>query len=290
MTTEKWLGGCGISRLDAELLLVYVLRKPREWVLAYTEYELSEKILQQLNSLATEVLQNTPLAYILRYKEFYGRKFVVTPDVLIPRPETEQLVELALSLRSSSSFSNWGWRSNPGGDKTNLDRHVANAPRDDTLRVLDIGTGSGCIGITLKLEHPELDVTLSDISKKALEVAKENSDQLGADVEIIRSDLISDIRSDLYDLTVANLPYVDKTWQISESTKYEPATALFASDGGLELIKKLIRQAPDHLTTNGHLALEADPRQHREIIKFATGHGFQHIKTDGFAILFQRNK
>jgi release factor glutamine methyltransferase len=301
MNIGSWLNNSKIDRLDAELLLAHVLEQRREWILAHTEYELDEKILKQLNSLASKVLQNTPLAYILGYKEFYGRKFIVTPDVLIPRPETEQLVEVVLSLRRAKQCGN------PDKVKTGLDRHADKSARDGGVSIIDVGCGSGCIGITLKLERPELDVTLSDISENALKVAKQNwltlchcetsgeAIQSGSrccarddEVRFIQSDLLKNV-SGKFDIIVANLPYVSRKWQVSPSTKYEPSAALFADDDGQELIKKLLEQTPKYLAQNGYVALEADKRQHRSIIAFAEKLGFNHTKTQGLVILLQRN-
>jgi release factor glutamine methyltransferase len=176
--------------------------------------------------------------------------------VLVPRPETEQLVEAVLNYKNSLGT------------------------------VLDVGCGSGCIGITLKLEAPEAGVTLSDVSPAALKVAHQNSKTLGADVQFIKSDLLNSVHGK-FDTIVANLPYVAHSWQVSPATQYEPKLALYADDDGTALIKKLILQAPDCLNLDGILALEMDTRQVESITDFAvkSGHFTVLQKALFFAIL-----
>ena len=161
-----------------------------------------------------------------RKVDFYGRDFIVTPDVLIPRPETEMMVDAVLNLAGKAYL--------PG---------VKPAPRvlPKSPRILDVGTGSGCVAISLALELPEAHVNACDVSKKALKVAKENAEILNAKVKLIKSDLMNDISGD-YDVVVANLPYVDKSWDWidKKALSKEPALALYAEEGGLALINKLV--------------------------------------------------
>ncbi len=233
---------------DEIIIRSYVTGKPREFLIAHPEWQSEKKQEKQIEDLLQRRNRGEPLAYILGFKEFYGRRFKVSPDVLIPRPETENLIDVAISLRPK--------------------------------KILDIGTGSGCIAITLALELPESVVTGVDISDKALNIAKNNSLTLQTDVNFMKSDLLDSIKDYDYDLIVANLPYVDKEWDwIDESLKYEPNDALFASDGGLELIKRLICESRDYfkksnITDEKYLLLEADPCQHKKIAKFAKNHGF----------------
>lgn len=154
--------------------------------------------------------------------------------------------------------------------------------------MIDIGTGSGCLGITAKLEFPEINVTLSDISDQALEVASDNAKILSANVEIIISDLLDSINF-VPDVIIANLPYVDSAWPTSPETKYEPRSALFASDGGKELIKKLISQASKIQTENRVLIFESDHEQHDELIEFAERFGYKNTKINGYAVLLVKN-
>ena len=240
------------ARLDAELLLKHVLGKSREWLVAHGDEEIEKSKVEKFERLIERRLNREPVAYIIGKKEFYGREFTVTPAVLIPRPETESLIDLALESEISGTL-------------------------------LDVGCGSGCIGITLKLEKPEWDITLSDISSEALKIADQNATKLGVDVTTIQSDLLSSslLSSSSFDAIVANLPYVDRTWQVSPELAHEPAAALYAEEGGLRLIYKLIKQSTGMTT---HLLLEADPEQHQNIINFAQKHGFYHKETRGYAL------
>lgn len=201
-----------ISLLDAEILLSFVLEKDQAWILSHLDEEISVDENKKFQLLVERRGKHEPISYIKGYKEFFGRNFVVTPDVLIPRPETEILID-----------------------------KLENEP----LKVLDIGTGSGCIAITLKLEYPKLEVTASDISEKALELAKNNAKQLKADVKFIKSDLLNNIKQD-FDIIIANLPYLSQkdidNSPTSKDLGFEPQTALLADDNGLALIKRLIDQ------------------------------------------------
>jgi len=259
VTIEFWLQNSGLTRLDAELILAYALNKSREWLLAHNE----EKIPKNTASpLVARRKKHEPLAYILGHKEFYGRDFVVTPDVLIPRPETEQLTNFVVQL-----FEN-----------ENLGK-----------RMVDVGCGSGCIGITVKLECPELDIILSDTSSGALNIAKQNAHNLGASVKFVKSDLLTVFvnRNSLFDIIIANLPYVDRDWQVSPETKYEPKAALFASDGGLILIKKIIDQSLKCLVRGGYLVLELDPRQKTAIKDYASKRDFKIFAELPFTLILQ---
>ena len=159
----------------------------------------------------------------------------------------------------------------------------AKLPED--LTVVDVGTGSGCIAVTLKLELPKATVIATDISEKALKVARENADVLGAKVEFLQGDLLKDV--DIKpDLVVANLPYVDKNWEWvdTEALSHEPSIALYANDGGLELIYKLIDQVTERNIK--HLILEADPCQHEQITEYAKKKGLELAETRGFSLYF----
>lgn len=264
MTIDQWLrhateqlkkAGIETSRLDAELILANVFERERVYLHAHGEETISDKALQVANTQLEQRAQRLPLAYIFGHKEFYGRDFAVTPDVLIPRPETEALVELL--------------------------------PTAENLSMIDVGTGSGAIAITAQLEHPSWTVTACDIDEDALLVAAHNADTLKARIIFRHSNLLTDIDG-TFDIIAANLPYVDRDWERSPETDFEPALALFADDHGLELIEKLIEQAPDHLAEHGYLLLEADPQQHPTIIAAAQQKSLRHIRTEGYAVLLQR--
>ncbi len=247
------------ARLDAEIILAHTLNKPRTWLHAHGDEALDPRRRDIADARAQLRLERVPIAYIIGHKEFYGRRFRVTPDTLIPRPESEALIALA----------------------------VKHAPQ--ARHAVDIGTGSGCLGITLRLELPQLSMTLIDTSKRALAVATQNAALHGVDVRILQSDLLDEYPLQA-DLIVANLPYVDPSWpDNAPELVHEPAGALYAGEHGLALIGTLLRQAPSRLTPGGILILEADDRQHAAIIAAAAAQGFTHIETDGLALAFRYN-
>ena len=249
--------GIPTASLDAELLLADSLEKDRIELIAHPDAIIPMKILLFLEKNLDRRIAREPLAYIRGYKEFYGRNFKVTPDTLIPRPETETFIELLKPLAL------------PG------------------KKLIDVGTGSGVIAIMAKLEYPELIVEATDISGSALKVAEQNAVDLHAEISLYTADLLENVNG-VYDIICANLPYVDMAWQVSAETHTEPDLALYAEDGGLVLIKRLIEQTEDHLLPEGYLLLEADPRQHGEIVTFGHSHDFDWYQTDGFIVVLQK--
>ena len=243
-------------RLDAELLLTETLRKPRTYLHAHLDEEIDPRRLDIANARLDLRIERVPLAYIIGFKEFFGRKFHVSPAVLVPRPETEDVMTLFLKLTEADIVS-----------KT----------------VIDIGTGSGVLGITAALERPQFRVILTDICSDALHVATRNATDLNARVATIRQSLLSGHIEPL-DYILANLPYVDPSWDTSPELRHEPEKALYANDNGIALISALVPQASRHLQPQGILFLEADPEQHKEIIKQSTLHGFTHEETLGYAL------
>jgi len=260
MTIKEWLNQCRINQLDAQLILSHVLNKSKEWILAHDDILLPTLKLREINNMQKRRIANEPMAYLLGSKEFFRRNFVVSPNVLIPRPETENLVELVI-------------------DKIG----------DKNAQILDVGTGSGCVAITLDLELPNSEVTAVDISQKALKTARKNAKNLKSKIRLQKSDLLSNIaKKQKFNLIIANLPYVDRSWQTGAEIEFEPDIALFAPENGLKLIKRLISESPAFLLQKGYLALEADQRQHVEIIEFAKKHGYSLAKINGLAILLKQ--
>ena len=196
---------------------------------------------------------NLPLAYKNGYQDFYGRDFIVTPDVLIPRPETEQIIDTVLNLAGKPYL--------PG-----IKPSPRKLPPNPTI--LDVGTGSGCIAITIKKELPKARVYATDISKKAIDIARKNAEKHSISIPFIISHLLENVNI-TPDLIVANLPYVDEDWDWldKDSLSFEPSIALYAKDHGLKLIKELINQSTERKIP--YLILEADPCQHKTIINFA---------------------
>jgi release factor glutamine methyltransferase len=218
------------SRLEAEVLLSHVLGRERAWLYAHGTRPVDRSDQIAFDQLIQRRRAGEPVAYIVGYREFYGRQFDVSPAVLIPRPETELLVDLALDLLKTPS-----------------------------PRVVDVGTGSGCIGLTLAAERPDWEVTVLDQSNEALEVCTSNARKLGLDrVNIIQSDLLASVRTQQFDCIVSNPPYVaeDDPHLQRGDLRFEPQLALTSGRDGLKLIRRLISQAARQLTPGGLLLIE----------------------------------
>lgn len=193
-----------------------------------------EKINEVFQDGVRRLINQEPVAHILGYSWFYGRKFKVNDDVLIPRPETEQLV-LNTILETEDYFDTFD------------------------LKLLDLACGSGAIGISLKLEESELDVSISDISSDALKVAKANSENLGADITIYESDMLQEmIKNELkYDVIVCNPPYILNDEKLQSSVKdFEPHLALFGGNDGLDFYRQVLDESKSVLKSPGILAFE----------------------------------
>lgn len=218
-----------------------------------------------------------PHAYQQGIQDFYGRDFIITQDVLIPRPETEQLIDAVLNLAGKPYL--------PGvkPSKLQLPKHPV---------ILDVGTGSGCIAITLSLELPEAAIYATDISARALNIATKNAAKHSVSIPLIISYLLHKVNDGTIptpDIIVANLPYVDPEWSWldHDSLAAEPSIALYAADHGLSLIKELIDEASTlHIQ---YLILESDPCQHRTLIDYAANNNYKLIETRGFINSFRMN-
>lgn len=252
-------------RLDAEIILAHTLRKPRTYLQAHNDDNISPRTVDIANARVDLRLDRVPIAYIIGHKEFYGRQFNVSPSVLIPRPESEQLIEMLKQLLPAT----------------------ATLPGAPARHVVDIGTGSGCLGITAKLEFPELSVSLTDISRHALLVAEKNAKSLDAEVELFRSDLLSTYPYSP-SIVLANLPYVNRSWDfLSPELASEPSQALYAEDGGLAIIKRCIEQAAARSEPGMLLLLEADTSQLDDIVSYARNYHFKERLRDEFAVALE---
>jgi release factor glutamine methyltransferase len=263
-TDQLKLRGIDSPRLDAEIILAHTLKKGRTYLHAQPDQTIELSDEEIANSRLDLRLDRMPIAYIVGHKEFFGRQFKVTTATLIPRPESEDIISAVKSLAEI----------NPGLLQTQRE-------------LIDVGTGSGCLGITLKLELPDFEVTLSDISQPALNVARQNANVLSAKVRTLKSNLLDDYPLKA-DFIVANLPYVDPAWERSPETDYEPSTALFADNGGIEIMIKLISQAKSNLRLDGYLILEADPEQHPALTIHAKQSGLKYISAHNYCVIFQQ--
>lgn len=217
--------------LTSLILLEHVLGREKSWILAHSEYHPDLHEQQTLQENLTQLVQGVPLPYVLGKWDFFGRTFCVTKDVLIPRPETELLVEQAL-------------------------QHLEKYRQPNAL---DVGTGSGAVAISLSAEHPNARVTATDISRAALRVARDNAIQLGkANIQFLQSDLLSPLRTS-FDLICANLPYIPtQTLETLTVAQWEPYLALDGGATGLTLIQCLLMQAQTRLAGGGLLLVETE--------------------------------
>jgi len=266
MTVSDWLrqaqanleaAKVDTARLDCLVLLADELDKDKGWLLSHPEYELQGSILKILNTKVTQRATHTPLAYIRGHAEFYGRDFMVNPHTLVPRPETESIIELVKSLEPAAG-----------------------------TRILDIGTGSGCIAITTALEIPNAEVSACDIDKNCLETAQQNAQNLGATVTFFASDLLS--QATPQDILLANLPYVPDNFQINTAATHEPRHALFGGPDGLDLYRTLFAQLTEAGWPPQYVLAESLPFQHKALDKIAQLADFTLHTTDGFIQLFKR--
>jgi release factor glutamine methyltransferase len=235
---------------DAELLLLHVLQISRATLLAYPDREVPANQQTVYQTLIVRRLQHEPVQYIIGEQEFYGLNFNVTRAVLIPRPETEHLVEAVLKL----------------------------LPPNQPLKILDVGTGSGAIAIALAVHLPSAEITALDISSDALAVAAANArEHTVADrIRFLRSDLLGAVSTDEagFDAIVSNPPYIPETDRLSlhpQVRDHEPATALFAGETGLDIYRRLVPQAHNALKPNGLLALEIGYGQQIALVELLSG-------------------
>jgi release factor glutamine methyltransferase len=219
----------GIDAIDARVLLEHVLGLPHAALIAHADRALSNGEYERFRDLVERRRRGEPVAYLIGWREFYGRRFALTPSVLIPRPETEVLVEQAL----------------------------ARFHADARIRVLDLGTGSGNIAITLALERPDWMVTALDWSPAALAVARGNARSLGAgSIEWLQGDWYGPVAGRAFDLIVSNPPYVAQFDPHLHDLRFEPSAALCAGPDGLAAIRRIVAGAGAHLVPQGWLLFE----------------------------------
>ena len=236
-------------RLSAEVLLSLCLGVERPYLYAHDRDEIGAENLDAYRTMLDRKSAGEPLQHITGIQEFFGRPFRVNPSVLIPRPETELVVETVCELNE--------WV----------------APR-----IVDVGTGSGCIGVTLALQVPNATVMGVDVSPEALGVARHNADELGTTVTLAAADVLDALGGE-FEFVVSNPPYVargDYPSLQKEVRDYEPHVALFAPDDTLSVYRKLIPQAHEHLIAGGHLVVE---------IGFALEEGVQELFGEGWELL-----
>ena len=231
--------------MNAEMLLMFTLERDRAYLYGHPEYELSAAEQTRYENALTQRAQRIPAQYITGHQEFWGMDFIVTPAVLIPRPETEHVIEAVLALLGRTFLSD------------------QNAVRTSPLgvKVIDVGTGSGCIALALAKELPQAEIHATEISAAALEIARANAarHQLESRIQFHEADLLAGIQKNVFDFVVSNPPYVGESEEDTvqlEVRKFEPRNAVFAGPTGTEVIERLIRQAREVLKPGGWLLME----------------------------------
>ncbi len=296
---EERLKAAGTSsvRLDAELILAHVLGQNRTWITTHSDEELETKIQTAANELLARRANREPLVHLTGVREFYGLEFKITPDVLTPRVETEQMAEWAIKY----------------------------APKDSKL--IDIGTGSGAIAIAIATHRTDLAITATEVNDEALAVAQDNAKRHKTPIEFIKSDLWAGLKPAQLDAVqdegahrkgsvqngtqsaehspqrrnasaarvafatiVTNLPYLQDDADLMPEVRREPAVALFGGPDGLDLYRRFLKDLPKYLEPGGYLFTECDPWQHEALITEAAKVGLKPIEQSYFILGFQLNQ
>jgi release factor glutamine methyltransferase len=271
MKTEQWLreatktleaAGIGTARLDCLVLLEDATAKDRAFLLANPKTELTADQLQKLNEQMEKRVKHIPLAQIRGKTEFFGREFIIDEHVLEPRPESETMIELLLGLGLQKG-----------------------------AEIIDIGTGSGALGITTKLELTDTKVTLIDLDEHCLEVAKRNAKNHEADVKILKGNLLAPVmplkKGTFYTL-ICNLPYVPEKFEINQAAMNEPRLAIFGGEDGLKLYKQLFEQIIDSTVKPIYLCCESLPFQHKVLKAIAKQADYKQLKEADFIQIFEK--
>ena len=240
------------ARLDSQVLLAYALNVSRTWLFTWPDKALDGAILTAFNALIEERKSGTPIAYITGYRDFWSLRLKVTPDTLIPRADTELLVETALTLKNV----------------------------EKSCDVIDLGTGTGAIALSLANECPSWRITATDINPETLAVAKENAQTLELSVSFKESAWFDAI-NDCYDLVISNPPYIESNDPHLQQgdLRFEPAGALASGQDGLDDIRLLVQQALKHLKKDGYLLLEHGYQQAEAVRSLMAKAGYIDIET-----------
>jgi release factor glutamine methyltransferase len=249
-------------RLNAELLLMFVLARERAYLYAHPERELTADEQSRYDEVTRERARGCPTQYITGHQEFWGLDLLVSPAVLIPRPETEHVVEIVLELVKEYKFEG------PG-----------------RLRMLDVGTGTGCIALALASELPHAEIHACDISEEALEMARVNAARLalGGRMLFRKSDLLSAYAGERFDVVISNPPYVgeaDAGKVQKQVREFEPKIAVFSGQEGLEVYRRLVPQATEHLRPGGWFVAEIGFSEEQRVRELLTGWSDVRVTSD----------
>ncbi len=338
MNLNSWLkdssrrleaAGITTARLDCLVLIGDALEKDKAWILSHTDHALQRSDVIMLNNKVAQRVKHIPLAYIRGKVEFYGREFLVTSHTLVPRPETETMIQLLHNVMNrEAAILSW----QDGGPLTGIHRpprqskktsktsalihtnggykvvwekvsrkfshtKYANPPlqrlarHDNDFCIIDIGSGSGAIAITAKLQFPDACVIATDIDKSCLSAARKNAQKLKADIEFLRGNLLQPFEkrpttNQKQLILLCNLPYVPDDFAINTAATHEPKHALFGGPDGLDLYRQLFKQIAEGRLKPQHILTESMPPQHAALAEIAASTGYNLLKTDDFIQVF----
>ncbi|MGH7157702.1 MAG: N5-glutamine methyltransferase family protein [Candidatus Saccharimonadales bacterium] len=248
------------GRLDCLVLLEDAFGADRANLLAHLDKTIPQQTEVELNTKIAQRIRHVPLAYIRGKAMFYGREFTITGDVLVPRPESESMIDLLKAL-----------------------------PLPAQPAIADIGTGSGCLGITTNLEVPASRVWLCDIDQKALKLAMQNSKNHGVNPQIVHADLLHNISAP-FDVLLANLPYVPLDFPINRAAEYEPKLAIFAGANGLDVYRRFWNQVSQLKHRPNFVITESLNEQHAHLSDLAANAGYALRASDGLAQCFEATR
>lgn len=274
MTVQEFLSGAtatleqanvASARLDCLILLEDALMTDRAILLAHPDTPIPADKLNKLNKQITQRAKHLPLAYIRGRVSFFGREFLVDENVLVPRPETEIMIETLKKL-----------------------------PLPPNPTIADIGTGSGCLAVTASLELPNAEIIATDIDEKALNTAQKNAQKHQANIKLLPGNLLSPITNKqppgTVDVILANLPYVPERYDINQAAAHEPKHAIFAGEDGLSLYRKLWEQIADLPQRPKFILTESLPFQHEDLAAIATSAGYALIATQDLIQTFRADQ
>ena len=243
------------ASLKVKMILAYILREDKSYLVIHKDREISGKEYKEFLNAIQRLKQGEPVQYIIGKTEFYGLEFNVTPDVLIPQPDTEILVEEVIDVYNKNYIG-----------------------KSDKVNILDLCTGSGAIAVSLKKNLNNVEVFASDISLKALDIAKKNAIQNNTNIDFIESDLFENIDKK-FDIIVSNPPYIEREVleTLSEEVKHEPVLALDGGEDGLDFYKKIIKESKNYLNENGVLALEIGFDQKEAVMELLKQEDYKEI-------------
>lgn len=260
--------GIGTARLDTLVLLEDATGKDRAYLLAHPETTIQGGTLEVLEKQIKQRKKHIPLAQIRGKTEFYGREFIINEHVLEPRPESETMIELLKQLINSKQLT------------------------ADSLQIADMGTGSGALGITAKLEIPEAEVILTDVDPACLKIARQNAKKYKVNAKVLCGNLLEPLLTVDCQLSavLANLPYVPDAYEINRAALNEPKIAIFGGKDGLDLYRKLFLQIAKNLQfiSIKYVFTESLPFQHKKLTKIAQKAGYSQVDEEDFIQVFEK--